>query len=71
VLIRDLVQLFCGLEFKFDVNVLVKAAAVPAARLCVGDDDPGGARLGQLSWVLSAPSPVDRDDATFIIGNLG
>jgi len=71
MLIRDLVQLFCGLEFQFDVNVLVKAASVPAARLCAGADDPGGARLGQLSWVLSAPSPVDRDDATFIIGNLG
>lgn len=70
-LIRDLVQLFCGLEFTFDINVLVKAASVPAARLCTGEHDVGGARLGQLAWVLSAPSPVDRNDATFSIGSLG
>ncbi|GGF57704.1 hypothetical protein GCM10007301_16760 [Azorhizobium oxalatiphilum] len=69
-LIRDLVQLFCGLEFTFDINVLVKAASVPAARLSTGEHDVGGARLGQLAWVLSAPSPVDRNDATFSIGSL-
>ncbi|WP_043879342.1 type VI secretion system baseplate subunit TssG [Azorhizobium caulinodans] len=69
-LIRDLVQLFCGLEFSFDLNVMIKAASVPAARLCQGEDDPGGARLGQLAWVLSAPSPIDRNDAIFPLSAL-
>ncbi len=70
-LVADLVQMFCGLEFSFDVNVIVKARNVPAARLAVDEDDLGGARLGQMAWILSADSPVDRSDAIFSIGSLG
>lgn len=69
-MVRDLIQLFCGLEFTFDINVTVKAGSVPAARLCSADDDAVGARLGHTTWVLCAPSPVDRSDAIFSIGSL-
>lgn len=69
-LIADLVELYCGFEFSFDVNVTVKARAVPPARLALGPADTGGARLGQTAWLLSAPSPVDRSDAVFSIGRI-
>ncbi|MEP9379113.1 type VI secretion system baseplate subunit TssG [Aquabacter sp. CN5-332] len=71
ILIADLVQMFCGLEFTFDVNLIVKARQVPAARLARHEDDLYGARLGQMAWILSADSPVDRSDAVFSIGSLG
>lgn len=67
----DLVRLYCGLEFDFDLNVIVKAESVPAARLARGDDDPEAARLGQTAWMLSSPSPVNRHDAVIPIGRLG
>ncbi|MFG1462654.1 type VI secretion system baseplate subunit TssG [Xanthobacter sp. DSM 24535] len=66
--IVDLVRLYCGLEFDFEINVIIKAGAVPPARLAGGSHDPGAARLGQTAWVLSAPSPIDRSDAIFPAG---
>ncbi len=69
--IVDLVRLYCGLEFDFDINVIIKADAVPAARLAGAAHDAGAARLGQTGWILSAPSPVDRSDAIFPAGRLG
>lgn len=69
-LIADLVELVCGFEFSFDLNVTVQADAVPAARLAAGPQDTGGARLGQTAWILSAPSPVDRSDAIFSVGRI-
>ncbi len=69
--IVDLVRLYCGMEFDFEINVLIKAAAVPAARLAQGDTDTDAARLGRTGWILSAPSPVDRSDAIFPADDLG
>ncbi|QTL01698.1 type VI secretion system baseplate subunit TssG [Aquabacter sp. L1I39] len=69
--VRDLVELYCGLEFSFDLNVKVAAAEVPAARLARGPQDDGAGRLGQTSWLLDGPSPVPRDDALFRPGTLG
>ncbi len=69
--VRDLVELYCGLEFSFELNVKVAAPEVPAARLAAGADDPGAARLGQTAWLLDAPSPVSRHDALFRPGTLG
>ncbi len=69
--IVDLVRLYCGMEFDFEINVLLKADAVPAARLAQGDDDPDAARLGRTGWILSAPSPIDRSDAIFPADDLG
>lgn len=69
--VRDLVELYCGLEFSFDLNVKVAAAEVPAARLAAGPDDDGAARLGQTAWLLDGPSPIPRHDALFRPGTLG
>ncbi|TCT02457.1 type VI secretion system baseplate subunit TssG [Aquabacter spiritensis] len=69
-LIADIVHLFCGIEFGFDVNVVVKAHAVPPARLASSPEDTDGARLGQMAWLLSAPSPVDRADAIYSVDRL-
>lgn len=64
--IADLVRFYCGAEYEFDVQLVMRADAVPAARLARGDgDDPGAARLGQTAWSLSGPSPVARDEAIF------
>ena len=69
--VRDLVELYCGLEFSFDLNVKVAAPEVPAARLSTGPDDPGAARLGQTAWLLDGPSPIPRHDAMFRPSTLG
>lgn len=60
--VQDLVRLYCGLEFDFDINVIVEARSVPAARLVLGTGSPDDGRLGLTTWLLSAPSVVDRDD---------
>lgn len=69
--VRDLVELYCGLEFSFDLNVKVAASEVPSARLSDGPDDDRAARLGQTAWLLDGPSPIPRHDAQFRPGTLG
>jgi type VI secretion system protein ImpH len=57
--LQDLVRLAVGPARDFDVQLVLKAEAVPRPQL-LGEDAP---RLGQTSWLLSTPSERDRDDA--------
>ncbi|MGQ3674524.1 type VI secretion system baseplate subunit TssG [Xanthobacter sp. TB0139] len=61
--VRDLTRLYCGIEYDFDINVIVKAESVPASRLATSAEPTPLTRLGYTSWLLSAPSPEDRADA--------
>lgn len=63
--LRDLVRLYCGPEFTFELNMVVRADCIPPAALLSDDADPRASRLGQTSWVQSAPGGCDRDEAIF------
>ncbi|MEH3148782.1 MAG: type VI secretion system baseplate subunit TssG [Methylobacterium frigidaeris] len=65
--VADLVGLYGGLEYEVDLNLVIRAAAVPRARLAPASGDDGDVRLGQTAWLLAAESPVDRDDAVFTL----
>ncbi|RVU16933.1 type VI secretion system baseplate subunit TssG [Methylobacterium oryzihabitans] len=69
VMVADLVGLYGGLEYEVDLNLVIRAAAVPRTRLATACDADGEVRLGQTSWLLSADSPVDRDDAVFALAS--
>ena len=64
--IKDIVQTYCGKEYEYEVQLLIEAKSVPIARLGVSGDVLNQCRLGQVSWLLAAPSLVDRRDAVFI-----
>lgn len=64
-IIVDIVRLYCGIEFDYDINLRIKAGDVPAARLAAGSGDSGAARLGLTSWILSSSSLEDRNDTAF------
>lgn len=68
--LHDLVRLYVGPELDFDLQVTLEARHVPPARLAGCEDDADAAQLGWNSWVLHAPSPVDRADAVFPMRDL-
>ncbi len=70
VKVADLVGLYGGLEYEVDLNLVIQAAAVPRARLAPAGDDAGAVRLGVTAWLLSASSPIDRDEAVFALAPL-
>lgn len=55
-----LVGIFVGLDFDYSIQLDVRADLVTATRLSVDETRP--TRLGQTSWLIDGPSPVDRDD---------
>jgi type VI secretion system protein ImpH len=57
--LMDMVRLYAGLELDFDVQLLLRAAEVPACRL---RSTGGGARLGWSSWLSTFGFTVDRAD---------
>ena len=59
----DLVRLYVGLEFTFDVQAILKAAEVP--RCQIGRTTGVGSHLGWNTWLKSAPTPHDVGDAVF------
>lgn len=59
-----LVGLFVGLDFDFRIQLDVRADIVTATCLTVDEARPS--RLGQTSWIIDGPSPVDRDDPLII-----
>jgi type VI secretion system protein ImpH len=61
-LLSHLVRLYIGPELDFDVELILKAAEVPACRFT---DDGTGPRLGWNTWVTSKPLDHDANDAVF------
>lgn len=64
-MIRDIVEVYCGKEYEYEIQFLVDANSVPYSKLSNSSKSPFDTRLGQTSWLLSSPSVVDRDDAIF------
>jgi type VI secretion system protein ImpH len=62
-LLLHLTRLYVGPEFAFDVQLILKAADIPACSL--DDDGALGARLGWNTWLTSQESPTDADDPVF------
>lgn len=59
----DLVRLYVGPEFTFDVQAILEAAEVP--RCQIGRTTGVGSHLGWNTWLKSAPTPHDVGDAVF------
>ncbi len=60
----QMVRLYAGAEFDFDVQLVLKSGEVPACRLS-GEPD-SGPRLGWNMWVRSGQFDHDVDDAVFV-----
>lgn len=59
----DLVRLYVGLEYTFDVQAFLKAAEVP--RCQIGRSTGVGSHLGWNTWLKSRPMSRDVGDAVF------
>ena len=59
----EMVRLYAGAEFDFDVQLLLLGREVPACRL--GDASQAPGRLGRNCWMWSAKSDRVYDDAVF------
>lgn len=62
---KDLLQLLAGLEFDFDVQLVLKAEDVPACR--VGGDPQKGPRLGWTSWLKTREFVRDDEQVVLIV----
>jgi type VI secretion system protein ImpH len=62
-LLSHLVRLFVGPELDFEIQLVLKAAEVPACQL--GETDGLGPRLGWNTWAVSRPRTCDADEAIF------
>jgi type VI secretion system protein ImpH len=58
--LNDLVRFLVGVEFDFDVQLVLKKEEIPACRLGSGAAAPP--MLGWTTWLKSAPSPADSSD---------
>ena len=63
--IRDIIETYCGKEYEYEIQLVVEAKSVPFSQLSSNDDPATQCRLGQNSWILAVPSPIDRKDAIF------
>jgi type VI secretion system protein ImpH len=61
-LLSHLTRMFIGPEFDFDVQLVLKASAVPKCQMTPGGF---GARLGWNTWLISDVAAKDADDAVF------
>ena len=62
-LLAQLVRLFVGADMDFDIQLVLRADAVPDLALA---DGPGlGPHLGWNTWLLSGPPPAAVDDPVF------
>lgn len=69
--LRPLCQLtrtYTGPDLSFDVQLVLRAAEVPACRL--GGDDGDVARLGWNTWLHSGSVRADADDAVFALDDV-
>lgn len=60
-LLSQLVRLFVGPEFDFDIQLTLRREEVPPTRLAA--DDAIGPRLGWNTWLCSSPPEQDAQDA--------
>ncbi|MFK3704714.1 type VI secretion system baseplate subunit TssG [Klebsiella sp. NPDC088457] len=59
--LRDWVRQYLGIEYQWDVRVLIRAAEVSSAVL------GGGGRLGYSTWLGVQPAPAPRGDLVFSV----
>jgi type VI secretion system protein ImpH len=62
-LLVHLVRLYAGAQLDFDVQVVLRAEAVPECQL---SEEGPGARLGWNTWLVSQQPALDADDALFV-----
>jgi type VI secretion system protein ImpH len=62
---KELLRLLAGLEYDFDVQLVLKAEDVPACR--VGADPQNGPRLGWTSWLKTREFVADDEQVILII----
>ena len=60
---RDIVRTYVGIEFDFDLFVHLKPGSAPPLEL--GGRGPGGARLGENSWMAASPASAVAAPALF------
>jgi len=66
-MIKDIVEIYCGKEYEYEIQLSIQASSVPFAKLSDASPSPCDTRLGQTSWLLSSPSLINRNDAIFRI----
>ena len=66
--LSQMTRLYAGVEFDFDVQVVLKKEEVPWCQLLV--DPTEAPRLGWNSWVRSGPMQRDADEAVFRLENV-
>jgi type VI secretion system protein ImpH len=64
----QVVRLFIGPEFDFDVQPVLKASEVPAFKL--KSQEPGTARLGWNTWASGKPFERDAQDVVFLLDDV-
>lgn len=62
--LAQLVRMYVGVEFDFDVQPVLLAREVPGCRL--GGEPAGASRLGWNTWLQSMPRQSDAEDAVFV-----
>ncbi len=62
-LLSQVAKLYAGPEFDLDVQLVLKAAEVPACKLTA--DETTGPRLGWNCWLLSGAAKQDAEEAVF------
>ncbi len=60
-LLSQLVRLFAGPEFDFDIQLTLRREEVPPTRLAA--DDEIGPRLGWNTWLCNSPPETDAEEA--------
>ena len=63
--IKDIVEVYCGKEYEYEIQLSVEAISVPYSQLSNASESPYDTRLGQTSWLISSPSLINRSDAIF------
>ncbi len=66
--LAELVRLHVGMEFDFDVQLVLRGEEVPWCRLDSDSSDP--ARLGWNTWIRSSPLQNDVGDAVFVVDGM-
>ena len=65
--LKDLVRLLVGLEFEFDIQLVLKSDEVPYGVLSANDED--GPRLGWTSWLKTCEFAQDDDQVVLATNN--
>ncbi len=67
--VEQLIRTYSGIEFDFEIQLILRASDIPACQLNSGTADSGGGQgrpsLGWTTWLGKAMIPVDSGDAVF------